>query len=652
MPWANHYRADIDGLRALCIFAVLGFHAQLTGFSGGYIGVDAFFVISGFLITRILVPEDRIPRISLGDFYLRRVRRIAPALLLILVVTATAAVLLLLPWDLKLYGRFSGYSSVLLANFAAWNDFGYFTRTDMPRPLLHLWSIAVEEQFYLLYPLALIVSARFAARHLVVLIALAALASFVVCVWGSYHSPSFTFFMAPMRAWELLCGALLALGVLPEVRRRGTAEAISIVALATLAFAIVGYDSQTRYPGLNAVPVCLATVAIIAAGAQPTWVTRVLSLRPVVFTGLISYSLYLWHLPIFSFAQYNLIEAPSTTVAWLLIVVCYALAVLTWKTFERPMRNGTLLPSNRVFLAAMFVAFAALGGFGWMLWNSDGYPKRFSKTIQAITSDTLGYHAEAIPCLRLPLGKVETGELCSFGVEHGAASVVVWGDSHVSAALYSYEELAKTNNVKVWHAARSACRPVLLRNEEISSDELPDSCHEFNRAMLAAITKLDPQVVILQSYWMSPVSGPRRDTRIAADERNRLLRLRLESTLRLPELTSRTVCVVRDAPILAHDPTYLMAISELRGYDARKYRISARVAQRQDSLIEEVVAPLLAGGRVLEVDLKRPLCATGMCEFSREGLPLYIDTHHLSSVASLIMIPELQQCFAPLRSSR
>jgi peptidoglycan/LPS O-acetylase OafA/YrhL len=355
------YRSDIDGLRAISALSVVFFHAGVPGFRGGFLGVDVFFVISGYLITQVLMtPGEQSLWRQLAQFYLRRCRRILPALFALLFVVTPIAAAMLRPADLRNYGRYLTFTSLFLTNVAAWTD-----HVRGWTPLIHLWSIGVEEQFYLVYPLAL--GLAVGARS-VCIILLAAMASFALCVWASYAAPLANFYLTPSRAWELLCGAALALSA-ARIRSRISSELLAWISVLVIGVAIYAYSPATRYPGICAMPVCVAAGALLATGHdQKTTVARLLSFPPLVLTGLISYSLYLWHVPIFALLYYRTGGSANGLHTALLICAIWLLAFASWAMVERPIRSRRWLGSNRRFLIAAVVANVLLGCAGLFLW--------------------------------------------------------------------------------------------------------------------------------------------------------------------------------------------------------------------------------------------------------------------------------------------
>lgn len=348
------YRADIDGLRGLAVVPVVLFHAQVSLFSGGYVGVDVFFVISGYLITTLLWGDIQQERFSILKFYERRARRILPALFSIILFSLAAGYFLLLPNDFHNLAS-SALSSVLFySNVFFWREFASFLGALELQPLLHTWSLAVEEQFYIFFPILLWCIVKWKRSILVGAIALGGTGSFFLSVWASSIDPAGNFFLIPTRAWELAVGSLLALGVFGSPNQvqllRGLA---GVTGLGAICSAVFFYDIHTDFPGLAAALPVFGTAAIIWAGsasaATPSFVTRLLSLKPFVFVGLISYSLYLWHWPLLVFARHWFTQTQLSALATALIfALSFVLAILSWRFIERPFRRPNTLSSHAI----------------------------------------------------------------------------------------------------------------------------------------------------------------------------------------------------------------------------------------------------------------------------------------------------------------
>jgi len=647
------YRPDIDGLRAICVAAVVLFHAGVPGFAGGYVGVDVFFVISGYLITLLLVGSSAEPLgRQLTNFYIRRSRRIAPALIVVLIAATAAAVVILLPSDLVGFGKYLALTSALLGNIAAWTDGGYFAPGGPHTPLLHLWSIAVEEQFYVAYPLVLLFGSRWFPRQLCRLLIAAAGASLAICVWASNHSPAANFYLAPTRAWELLLGALIALRAVPWLRSRFANEVLAGTSLGVLVLVICTYGPAMKYPGLYTIPPALAAAVLIATGRQDSTVTgRLLSLRPLVFTGLISYSLYLWHLPVFAFFTYYNIREPDALQLGLMIASIYLIAVMSWMVVERPIRRRTLLGGDRPFVLLAVGAMLAIGATGVLLWRSDGIPERFSPEVRLLL-DTGTIDAGTIEnirrCMTLPLRKIESGELCSYGPsDPDLAKVVVWGDSHALALLPVYVELAASHHVQLYFSAHSACRPLMDMASGDWSTRAP--CSNFNAAMIRAIRRLDPELLVLNAYWSyaGPSAPSLPDLATPADESS--LIHGLEDTLKQVGRGNTSVCVVLDVPTLKYSAPYALAMARRKHIGTEFLTVSRADAIEKVHNFEREMRALQQRGIVKIADPKDMLCSTDTCDVQIDGRSLYRDSNHLSVTGARFVSDTLEPCFQDIR---
>ncbi|HEV8410989.1 MAG TPA: acyltransferase, partial [Gemmatimonadaceae bacterium] len=313
------YRREIDGLRAVAVLPVILFHARIRGFSGGYVGVDVFFVISGYLITSLLVAELDQGRSSIAGFYERRARRILPALCVVMLACLPFAWLWMLPYQLVEFAKSVVAVSVFSSNFLFWWEAGnYFGTANDLKPLLHTWSLAVEEQYYLLFPLSLMLAWRFGRRNTVRLVAGVAMISLALAVWGWRRHAGMAFYLAPFRGWELLLGAMLAFRA-PVADNRAAStrsarlakEGLALAGILLIAWAIVSFDDITQGPTLFTLVPNVGAALIIVCATSETLVGRMLSHRWLVGVGLVSYSAYLWHQPLFAFARIRAREEPG-----------------------------------------------------------------------------------------------------------------------------------------------------------------------------------------------------------------------------------------------------------------------------------------------------------------------------------------------------
>ena len=356
-----NYRPEIDGLRALAVIPVILFHAGFELFSGGFVGVDVFFVISGYLITTILIEDMENNRFNILNFYERRARRILPALFFVMLVCVPFAWMWMLPSQMKDFSQSLVAVSLFASNILFWKEGGYFDSAVEEKPLLHTWSLAVEEQYYLLFPIFLFVVWRFGKKRVFWMIVVFAAASLMLSEWGWRHKTNANFYLAPTRAWELLAGSICAFIV--QTRGIEKNNLLALIGLVLIVFSIFVFNESTPFPSIYAlVPVIGAMFLVLFAHAE-TLVAKLLSTKILVGIGLISYSAYLWHQPLFAFVRIRTTESPSTLVASILSIVSVLLAYFTWRFIEKPSRNVNFISRKMIFRysSACLLTFIAFG---------------------------------------------------------------------------------------------------------------------------------------------------------------------------------------------------------------------------------------------------------------------------------------------------
>jgi len=495
----HRYRADIDGLRALAIVPVVLYHAGVPGFSGGFIGVDVFFVISGYLITSIIEREIRENRFSLVGFYERRVRRILPALFVMMAACAIASVYLLFPVEYRSFARSLITATLFVSSVQFRREGGYFDVDAEQKPLLHTWSLSVEEIFYVFFPVLSILLWRCCRAHRVSLVWAVAILSFVGCAGALYlnNESRAAFFLAHFRAWEFLIGALLALSTMPALHRRRSGHVMSAVGVLMIAVAAIAYSDATTFPGMSALLPCLGAAFFILAGQhRPSLAGQILSHRPFVFTGLISYSLYLWHWPVLVFAGLWLGRKPSGWETAALIAASFALATLSWRYVERPFRGKSgWLSRQKLFAlsAGLGLLMVAIGLHGEI---TKGWLSRYPDALRGVLESVKDRDSRQKECLSRALAT----KGCIYGQQSRPPTVALWGDSHAAVYAVMLGQMAQARGESILTLTLPSCPPVL--GWQIEYQTWRKSCEQFQQLAIQKIldTESIHTVVLAANY--------------------------------------------------------------------------------------------------------------------------------------------------------
>ncbi len=637
------YRPDVDGLRAIAVLSVILFHIDKALLPGGFVGVDVFFVISGFLISRNLLSEIEGERFSLLEFYRRRVKRIAPALLVVVASTLVASQLLLLPEDARNAAKSAFWSLASFANVYFWlfRDTGYFAADSGELPFLQLWSLGVEEQFYFVWPLLLFLCYR--PRHrrgFLFAIFGVALLSFVAGELFFDRDPSFVYYMLPTRAGELMLGAMVALATLPgasgsrfeSASGRATLGALAWVGLAAIGVSLFWLSENDVFPGLRAIPPTAGTALILLSGHwNQGGLARLLSLRPAVWIGLISYSAYLWHWPLLAFLRYGRSEI-GPVAGVLVFGLTIALAWATYRFVEQPARH-VRWSFARVFilqyaipgglLAVLAVAAVKLDGFGLRYFDQD-----YRATLAQMQKQVLPpFHFDFVCQRQLVTPELLESPQCVVGAANAEAPrAILWGDSNAAHYVGVVAAFAEASGFRFRNVAVGSC-PAIDSDPEpfVMATRLADC-----RASLALIRPVVDEfpVVILSMSWTryeNPaeflVAAKATIERLAGAGKQVILlgkvpeipeydRRCREKALRYPLLE----CPRWTSPVL---PDIVAVNAELRAFAGATPNVSY-------------------------FDVTPDLCTDGTCSaFSADGRALYYDSRHLTMEASLALGREI-----------
>ena len=428
------YRAEIDGLRALAVVPVIFFHAGFELFSGGFVGVDVFFVISGYLITTILIEDIENNRFSIANFYERRARRILPALFFVMLVCIPFAWMWMLPSQMKDFSQSLVAVSFFASNIFFWRESGYFDAAAEEKPLLHTWSLAVEEQYYVLFPIFLILAWRFGKSRVLWMIVVMAAISLMLSEWGWRNKATANFYLAPTRAWELFAGSIAAF----IVQKQGVQKnnLLATLGLAAIIFSIFFYDETTPFPSVYALVPVLGVVLLVLYADKETFAAKLLSTKGFVGIGLISYSAYLWHQPLFAFARIKSFEDPKLAIMVVFCVASIALAFFSWRYVEKPFRKREKFSPRQIY-AISIIGISTFSLLGLAILKFDGLPNRFpfSSPVSPISK---------LPCIQ----KDANLDRCLVPLSGKSTTIYVLGDSHAAQTFLSLDRLSSRNNKK------------------------------------------------------------------------------------------------------------------------------------------------------------------------------------------------------------
>jgi peptidoglycan/LPS O-acetylase OafA/YrhL len=626
------YRPDVDGLRAVAVLSVVFCHA---GFKcpGGFIGVDVFFVISGYLIAGLILKELKQGTFTLTNFWERRIRRIVPALVVVLAATCGAAWFILMPQDFASFGKSVVGLALLASNVQFWKDIDYFDSAAEEKPLLHTWSLSVEEQFYLFVPVfLLLLSKRAKLNRAFLLLAAAAVFSFGLSVYWTQRHPTTNFYLLPTRAWELFAGALLAFSPACGIReKKWLSELLALAGMALILVPCFAYDHQTPFPGLAALPPVLGSALLIWVGSAPAGFSlmgRLLATKAVVFIGLISYSLYLWHWPLFSLTRYLSVKSPATAVWWGLILASVVLAALTWRFVETPFRQRKLLAARPRLFMVTGMLFAIMLGGGLVTFRAKGFDGRVAAQTRKLVetgkfdqSYVRELEAKDIPDQMTRLGDTNEGP-----------TLLVWGDSHAMAILPVIDALGKETGAGVVAATHAATPPVIgyfSRNQwGLNENSLP-----FNSAVLKYIKETKIPAVILVSYWNMHAE--------AAEFQDALLR-----TVSEMQSAGAAVYLMKDIPIYDFDVQKLIVRSSYKGSDLGHLGLTPAEVAAADKMPEGLVAKLKSAGVRFLDPIPLLMARSNSDKFIPfdAGGSFYYDGNHLSTYGSMALKP----LFVPL----
>jgi peptidoglycan/LPS O-acetylase OafA/YrhL len=645
-----HYRRDIDGLRAIAVLAVVAFHAKLPFFAGGFVGVDVFFVISGFLITGQIADNVKAGHFSFAEFYHRRIRRIAPALMVVYVASAFAALALLLPREVTDFGKSLQYSAIFLSNFFFYSTTGYFDGPADLKPLLHTWSLSIEEQFYFFWPALLLLVIRHKPHSLIRPLALVGVTSLVAFVAMVFLQPEAAFFLTPLRIWELMLGAFLAVNRHRPPPALLRSKAASLAGLVLILTAVVLVDGKNHLSLLATVPACTGAALIILNGPNSI-ANRLLSTRPLVGIGLISYSLYLWHWPLLAFARYHVDRSLATLEVVLLIAAAFAAATATYFLVERPARKISFARVRPVVVSTLAV-FSMVTAIGYSM--AHGRISGFN--LDAGLRDLDAAVRSQNPFRRKCFGAANAfrnDDICTFGAprKNGSFDMVILGDSHADHFVPTMALLAEKAGLSGRQITVGGCLALLGYHSIISPFADERRCRALREA-LPRFIESNPglKLVVLAHRWSAynglPVSEGREQrepfyvTESPTDERSarrslEVLRESLRRTVNLFEQRNIRVLLLGEVPPLGKDPTRCIANAIKKSIDPNTCGRSKHDVDQETEHTASMLLELSAGSK--QTTFLSPIklmCSAHWCGTVMDNVYLYRDSTHLNRVGA------------------
>lgn len=663
-----NYRPEIDGLRAVSVLLVIFNHADFHFFGGGHIGVDVFFVISGYLITRIILLEVSAQSFSLSDFYIRRARRILPALLLVLLSCLPIAYWLMLPSELENFGRASIGAVLFVSNFVLWKQGGYFDVDAALSPLLHLWSLAVEEQFYLLFPILILIGVTLKRRATVILLYLSLSGSLILLYVTYQEMPRASFYLLPTRAWELLVGAVIGhahfKGRFLDYKREST-KWLPTLGLMIIVVSALLIDETTTYPG----PVTLwpiAGAAMIIAVVSPKSVAfKLLSSQPFQLIGLASFSIYLWHQPLLVFARLFSADYLNQRERNFVVALILLVGIISWRVVERPTRDKVRVPIRSLILGVVLTAVVVLIS-NLILVKNDGFPDRLSPNVQW---ENAGQRPARVCSSDDDWTERDGISYCNFGDYAGLKNVFLIGDSHADSLLNELDIALRQEGIRGVRVSLGECAeiPGSYPLGEVPSDL--GKCQSRFETLLKEIQK-SRATTILSLRWtfrLYPIPGEieqleatNSDGGHEVEDYREYVIANAEGASTSVEWKTAAIQKLLDGLIASSQRLILVGpVPEIAWNIARinltYYRTHAEVlgtlsiAESDYEVRNQFILGIMedyesrSSDKLQIVYPSNQLCGTYLvarCVAQVDGRPLYLDDDHLSDVGARLVVGE------------
>ena len=624
------YRREIDGLRALAVVPVILFHAGFQTFSGGFVGVDVFFVISGYLITTIILFELEQGKFSIINFYERRARRILPALFFVMLACLPFAWFWLLPSDMKVFSKSLVAVSLFSSNILFWLESGYFATASELKPLLHTWSLAVEEQYYVFFPLFLMLFWRLGKRWILGLLGLLFLASLGLAQWAAYAKPAAAFFLLPTRGWELLIGAFAAFYFSNRNRKdfsRGLSEVGGWLGVVLIFYAVFTYSKDTPFPGFYALVPTVGTVLIILFATQQTTVGKFVGNKAFVSIGLISYSAYLWHQPLFAFARHIGFGDNKDYIFEFLSMASLLLAVITWRFVESPFRDKRLIVRSVILYCSisLTILFMTIGYIGYKLNGDFG---RFSndERYPLFLERMRGNFGLDKDCEK----KVKDADNCRTSSQ---PEILLWGDSYAMHLAQGF--IASNPSIKLIQSTVSQCAPIigLAPATAIYGAQNCIAGNDFIFELIRRYPSIKYVVLGSPSYQLNGGTREARDgTKFVDDD---LAYDYFIKTLDKIRMLGLTPIIFSPPPQSGSDIGLCLLHAEMHNINKSRCDFHLSLTERTQGVVRNALRRIGKDYKVIWLD--DGICSNGLCKSSFDNNFLYRDKGHLSYEGSYFL---------------
>jgi len=636
------YRPEIDGLRAVAVMAVIFCHAGFSFFSGGYVGVDIFFVISGFLITSIILNDIKKEQFSLINFYEKRARRILPALFFVLLFCLPFAWHWMLPEALEDFGKSIVKVNTFVSNFYFWQEVDYFSPNTELMPLLHTWSLAVEEQFYLLFPLLLMLVYKYKPSLVLLFICSLIVFSYLIMSWLVHRDQAASYYLLHTRAWELAIGALIALYPHQKITISDSIKAVvAFIGLLMIVFSITYLDEQVLYPSYWTLLPVLGAALVITFSVNSSSVAKVLAWKPLVGIGLVSYSAYLWHQPVFSFARIRLQSPISVETYFLLILLILTLAFLSWRYIEQPFRRKTFLSRQQIFTASL-VAILLFVVIGKVFRVGDGLPSRFSDEMQQVLSWSEHGVLRTDLCKQQRKSNALGLEGCLYGnVEDKQIALI--GDSHALTLAVPLAERFTQAHFAMSEYAYSGCAPIMGYGDI--------ECSAFNQRLFKHLL-LDSEIetVIISALWSLHFEATRFDNgeggvaqgknlnfpqyrELSEQQRINQIGKELKSSIEQLLDSGKRVVLIYPIPEVGWNVPNILARQQMFGYET-PHKLSTNYSVFKERVARaEKQMDLIQHTNLIRIKPEKLFCDEAIedrCIVKIKNTPIYFDDNHLN----------------------